>query len=195
MSEYLIKQAKCNAAHEDQLNQTCLFYVSRDGRLDLCKLFLEGGCKADHIDSYGQTPIFYAAREGHPQIMKMLIDMGGDPDRVDNDGQSPIFYAVRQGQQACVDYLLAECDIDLTREDNKGQNIIHQAAKSKKTGIIEQLIQAGVPCPADIKRKLLQQKTLGRIKGSEFENLESQEIIADGQNLALQNLVSSEQQD
>tara|TARA_B110000285_G_scaffold186678_1_gene212138 strand:- start:344 stop:526 length:183 start_codon:yes stop_codon:yes gene_type:complete len=60
--------------------------VSRDGRLELCKLFLEGGCKADHIDSYGQTPIFYAAREGHPAIMKMLIEMGGDPDRVDNDG-------------------------------------------------------------------------------------------------------------
>lgn len=95
MTEYLIKQAKCNAAHEDSLNQTCLFYTSRDGRLDLCRLFLESGCKADHIDSYGQTPIFYTAREGHTNIMKMLIEMGGDPDRVDNDGQSPIFYAVR----------------------------------------------------------------------------------------------------
>jgi len=53
MTSYLIKEAKCNAGLEDELEQTCLFYVSRDGREELVKLFLEHGCKANHIDSFG----------------------------------------------------------------------------------------------------------------------------------------------
>ena len=68
MTEFLINEAKCNASLEDSLKQTCLFYVSRDGREDLVKLFLKHGCKPNHEDSYGQTPIFYTAREGHVNI-------------------------------------------------------------------------------------------------------------------------------
>jgi ankyrin repeat protein len=63
-----------------------LFYVSRDGREDLVKLFLSNGCKPNHEDSYGQTPIFYTAREGHINIMKLLIEAGGDPDHIDEEG-------------------------------------------------------------------------------------------------------------
>lgn len=53
MTAYLIKEAKCKAAMQDSLDQTCLFYVSRDGRSELAKLFIEHGCKSNHIDSYG----------------------------------------------------------------------------------------------------------------------------------------------
>ena len=171
MSEYLIKEAKCNASLEDTLNQTCLFYVSRDGREDLCRLFLEHGCKANHVDSYGQTPIFYTAREGHRNIMQMLIEKGGDPDHVDNDGQTPIFYAVRSGNQDCIDYLLKECEPDLTRNDNKGQNIIHQAYKYRKQYLIDELVAAGVPLPTDVKRKLAMatQKSSSRGKKNSAE--------------------------
>ena len=154
MTEYLIKEAKCNALLEDSLNQTCLFYVCRDGREQLVKLFLENGCKANHVDSYGQTPIFYTAREGHRDIMKVIIEAGGDPDQVDHEGQTPIFYATRQGQQDCIDCLVKEYEVDLMREDNKGHNLIQVANKYKRPQLIEQFIQVGVPCPPDIKRKL-----------------------------------------
>lgn len=86
MTKYLIEEAKCNAGHKDTLDQTCLFYVSRDGRTDLVDLFLTNGCKANHCDSYDQTALFYAAREGHVEIMRKLIEAGGDPDFVDHEG-------------------------------------------------------------------------------------------------------------
>lgn len=95
MTKFLVEEAKCDAAHQDTLNQTCLFYVSRDGRMDLVKLFLENGCKANHSDCYDQSALFYAAREGHIEIMKLLIEAGGDPDFVDHEGQTPIFYVVK----------------------------------------------------------------------------------------------------
>lgn len=53
MTKYLIEEARCQAFLQDTNNQTCLFYVARDGRVDLAKLFLQHGCKANHTDSYG----------------------------------------------------------------------------------------------------------------------------------------------
>jgi hypothetical protein len=40
------------------------------------------------------------------------------------------------------------------REDAKGQNLIDYAAKYKLFDIIERLMEAGVQCPADVKRRL-----------------------------------------
>lgn len=86
--------------------------------------------------------------------MRVLVEAGADADHIDNDGQSPIFYAVRNGKIECIDFLVKNCEINLLREDNKGQNLIQYAAKYKLFSVIEFLMTVGVPCPADIKRKI-----------------------------------------
>ena len=154
MTAYLIKEAKCQAAMQDSLDQTCLFYVSRDGRTDLARLFIQNGCKSNHIDSYGQTPIFYASREGYLEVMKILVESGADADHLDNEGQSPIFYSIKYQKRDCIDFLIKDCDVNIMREDAKGQNLIDYAAKYKLFDIIERLMEAGVQCPADVKRRL-----------------------------------------
>ena len=53
MTKYLIDVGKCDPCKLDSLNQTCLFYVARDGMNELVKLFVGYGCKANQIDSYG----------------------------------------------------------------------------------------------------------------------------------------------
>lgn len=69
------------------------------------------------------------------------------------------------------------------REDSKGQNLIDYAAKYKLFDIIERLMEAGVQCPADVKRRLArtQQKLTGAIQpkvkegGATFEKVLSEE--------------------
>jgi ankyrin repeat protein len=53
------------ANQPDALNQTALYYASRDGHNKVMEYLVSQGCNVNHIDTYGQTPIFYAAREGH----------------------------------------------------------------------------------------------------------------------------------
>ena len=53
MTKYLIEVGKCDPKRIDSLNQTCLFYVARDGINELAQLFLKYGCKANQVDSYG----------------------------------------------------------------------------------------------------------------------------------------------
>lgn len=162
MTKYLIEYAKCDVNQEDTLNQTCLFYLSRDGREDLIRLLLRHGAKANHSDSYGQTPLFYAAREGHCSVMKMLIEAGADPDFIDNEGQTPIFYSVRMAKLQSMDFLIGNCDIDIHREDNYGNNIVHVAQKLKidkvkKAQLIDRLVAEGLQVPnpaAEAKKKV-----------------------------------------
>lgn len=52
MVEYLISQGVDPIAN-DTLNQTPLFYASREGKLALVDLFLKNGCQPNHLDTYG----------------------------------------------------------------------------------------------------------------------------------------------
>ena len=91
----------------DTLNQTALYYASREGKLQLIDFLVkEGNCKVNHVDTYGQSPMFYAAREGHIDAIKKLVSYGGDIDLVDNNGQTPIFYAIKGGRADIVEYML-----------------------------------------------------------------------------------------
>ena len=158
MTQYLIDVGKCDPCKLDSLSQTCLFYVARDGIHKLAETFLKYGCKANQIDSYGQTPLFYAAREGFLDIVKSLVEGGADADHVDADGQTPLFYAVRNGKIETLEYLVKNCSVNILKEDAKGQNLIQYAAKFKLFAVIEYLMGIGVPCAADIKRKVERNK-------------------------------------
>jgi ankyrin repeat protein len=52
MVEYLIAQG-CDATAHDSLNQTPLFYASRDGKLSLVDQFVKMGCHPNDLDSNG----------------------------------------------------------------------------------------------------------------------------------------------
>lgn len=71
MMHWLLKQ-NVDVSLPDSLNQTALFYASRDGKSSLVDLLYERGCDPNFIDWNGQTSIFYAAREGHTEVCKKL---------------------------------------------------------------------------------------------------------------------------
>ena len=87
-------------------------------------------------------------------IVKALVEGGADADHVDGEGQTPIFYAVRNGKIETLEYLVKNCSVNHLREDFKGQNLVQYAAKFKLFAVVEYLMGIGVPCPADIKRKV-----------------------------------------
>lgn len=48
--------------YSDILNQTVLFYIAREGKINCVDYLVNLGCNVNHKDEYGQTPIYYAAR-------------------------------------------------------------------------------------------------------------------------------------
>ena len=83
----ILKELGVKPEQPDTLNQTALYYTSRDGKLLLLEFLInEGNCNVNHIDTYGQSPIFYACREGHLETVKKLVSYGADSDLIDNNG-------------------------------------------------------------------------------------------------------------
>lgn len=49
--------------HADKLaGQTPLYYASRRGHLEMCKLLIEKGANVTHLDTHNKTAIEYARR-------------------------------------------------------------------------------------------------------------------------------------
>lgn len=82
----ILTEMGVKASQPDTLNQTALYYASREGHNRVIDFLVKNGCDVNHIDTYGQTPVFYAVREGNLDTVKKLIDFGADPDLVDNNG-------------------------------------------------------------------------------------------------------------
>lgn len=84
---YLMKNGTSLTA-TDALDQTALFYASRDGKLKILNLLLENGCSANQRDTYGQTPIYYASRDNKIDICQRLIEAGADVNNEDMHNQT-----------------------------------------------------------------------------------------------------------
>jgi ankyrin repeat protein len=103
----VLKELGVKPEQPDNLNQTPLYYASREGKLQLIEYLInEGNCNVNHVDTYGQSPVFYACREGHIEAIKKLVAFGADSDLVDNNGQTPIYYAIKGTRLDVAEYLL-----------------------------------------------------------------------------------------
>ena len=129
-------------SQRDTLNQTTLYYASREGKNQLIDFLLEHGCNPNQIDNYGQSPIFYACREGKLNTVQKLMDLGANHDYVDNNGQTPVFYTIKNNRIEMVEYLLSR-GIDVNVKDNKGTTPIEYAKRLNKQQIVDLLLQHG----------------------------------------------------
>lgn len=140
---------------KDTLDQSALFYASRDGKPNILSFLIECGCSANNKDQYGQTPIYYGARDNRVDICQKLIEFGADVNNEDMHNQTCMFYAAKQGNiDICAKLLEAGANINHT--DNKRQTPLHWAQRSRKAEMVDWLISNGA---SPITRKAEKKKT------------------------------------
>ena len=71
MVDWLVSKG-CQLNATDLINQTCLYYAARDGRIKVIKHLITIGIYFNHVDTFGQTAFFYACREGMLDVCKLL---------------------------------------------------------------------------------------------------------------------------
>lgn len=60
-----------------------MFYSSREGHVEACRILFEHGANPDLEDHNGQTPLYYAARGGKIETVEFLIKSGADVNHED----------------------------------------------------------------------------------------------------------------
>ncbi|CAD8138801.1 unnamed protein product [Paramecium octaurelia] len=151
-----------NIHYKDNLKQSILFYICRDGRTKLFDYLVSQGINISDTDSYGQTPLFYASRENRIDIISRFIKLGSDVAHLDTlSCQTALFYAASKGHyEACK--LLIEAGCPVNHQDNKKKTALYFAKQSQKKEVID-LITASM----QKQKEDVHQKKEESVKGGE----------------------------
>jgi ankyrin repeat protein len=60
--KYFIETCGVDPTAKDKIQQTALYYASREGRFKTCEYLIQQGVPLNDIDLYHQTPVYYASR-------------------------------------------------------------------------------------------------------------------------------------
>ncbi|CAD8144614.1 unnamed protein product [Paramecium octaurelia] len=127
-----------NLNYKDQLGQSILFYICRDGRLKLLDFVLSTNTvNVNDQDRYGQTPLFYAARDNRYDIVIRLIQYGIDINIVDKlSSQTALFYAANGGH-VDICKVLIENGSNPGHVDSSKKNALFFARKYNRKEVID----------------------------------------------------------
>ncbi|KAL7946987.1 ankyrin repeat-containing domain protein [Trichoderma barbatum] len=158
----LVERHNANINARNKRDDTPLSRAAYDGREDIVEMLLQYVNRIDS-ESY-ERAIFIAARYGHMDTLKLLIQtsyvdsigiilMGGEEPKPNNSMDSGTGFnlgaacqralsaAARAGQEAVVEFLLQQKNIDINASDQYGDKILHLAVAAGKSGVVELLLE------------------------------------------------------
>lgn len=143
---------------KDIHGQSPVFYICKEGKIELLKMCLEQGIDINETDNFRQTPLFYAARDGKTDMARFMIMNRANPNHKDKVDQTALFYAARDNRlDVCK--ILIELGADVNIPDHKKQTALFFAKKSGHKEIEDFLIMNGA---INTKDGILRQSDLKR---------------------------------
>lgn len=164
--------------------QSPLFYICRDGNIELLNLFCSKGADLNERDSFNQSPIFYASRDGQKECIKRMIELDANVNQKDKVNETALFYAAREGKSDVCEVLLAH-GAEINIVDHKKQTALYFAKKNGHTDTISLLISRGAYNTKDGKlkasdvAKLQRQKKAGIQRGSQNASIHANNSVSD----------------
>ena len=136
-----------NPSFKDRHQQTCLYYMAREGKYLTSKYLIEEcGLPINEKDIYGQNPIYYSVREGKMNLCELFVEKGADINLEDKFGQTCIFYAIKTGHYDIVNFLIKN-GANINVIDKKKQTPVSYADKMNQDKIIDLLVENGAIKP------------------------------------------------
>lgn len=134
---HALEKRGSNANEIDRMDQTGLFYASRDGKCEVIRHLIARGCDVNMLDSLRQSALFYAANGGHLEACEILLSSGADPDPIDNHRQTPLHYAANEGHRSVCELLLKQNTTKALRYDNEYFTPADRAAQNHHLELVE----------------------------------------------------------
>lgn len=132
--------------------QSPLFYICRDGNVQLLNLFVGKGADINERDSFNQSPLFYASRDGRADCILEMIKLDANVNQKDKVNNTALFYAAREGRTRVCEILL-DHGAEINVVDPKKQTALYFAKKNGHSSTIDLLISRGAYNTKDGKLK------------------------------------------
>jgi len=155
-----ITKENVNFKNNDNYNNTVLIIASRNGRIEIAKLFIDAGAKgvglsplptsfaqAQNIavnlqNDKGETALMFASERGHTRIVKLLIEAGADVNIQDHINHTALMVASCNGHAKIIKILI-EARADVNLYNVNGYTALTYATANGYTKIIKLLIENG----------------------------------------------------
>ena len=98
----------------------------------------------NHIGSNGWTPMTQELLDGNDDRVSALIEAGADPYAFNSDGTTAITAAAAAGGRVCAVELLIDAQVDISRRDRNGDNVLTAAVTHGQTAVVELLRKKNV---------------------------------------------------
>lgn len=144
---------------KDIHGQSPLFYICKEGKLELLTMCLNQGVDVNETDHFRQTPLFYASRDGKTDCVKLMIANKANPNHKDKVDQTAMFYASRDNRFEVVK-VLVKGGGDVNISDHKKQTALYFARKNGNKEIDEFLVANGA---VNTKDGILKQADLKKV--------------------------------
>ncbi|XP_069701436.1 ankyrin-1-like [Periplaneta americana] len=131
---------------KDGRSLTPLHHAADCDSLDAAKVLLQERVRIDataELDC-GRTPLHYAVMRGSTQMVELLCEEGADLySRTEGEGLTPLHVAAEHGQLGCLQVMLFYGGISCYPAKYMGDHLIHTAARSGQSEVVEWLISLG----------------------------------------------------
>ncbi|XP_025829429.1 E3 ubiquitin-protein ligase MIB2 isoform X4 [Agrilus planipennis] len=122
---------------------TCLHYAAFGNQPEVLDLLIKAGAELNIANRCGCTALHIAAHKQPARCVQVLLAAGADPNCRDLYGDTALHDAIGKDSFQVIELLASTPATDFTLRNNRGFNVIHQAAlKGKKFAMKRLLAQA-----------------------------------------------------
>src|SRR5690554_576836 len=128
----------------DNEGETAFFDCARKAKIELAKLLIINHTNINLSNNKGETPLHLAAAKGDKTMIDLLIENEINLKAKTNNDLFPVHYAVLASNIDIIKYLLNITNQSFLLLDNKGNTLLHFAAKTTNDLLIYFLLSEGL---------------------------------------------------
>lgn len=153
---YLLIENGADKTASNSSGKTALHLACEKGNLKLIKLLVKGDTVIDNTkfinrskSKDGFTALHISCYWGYLDIIEELLNHGANMNIASREGSTPLHISCLHGHDNVVLFLLRRGGVNINMVDNKGNNVMHYAARSKSIGIVSLFLDKGISidCP------------------------------------------------
>ncbi|KAG2459186.1 E3 ubiquitin-protein ligase MIB2 isoform X1 [Polypterus senegalus] len=124
----ILLQSNANIEIKDEDGDTCLHYTAFGNQSEIARFLLSKGASVNVLNNSLCSALHIAVNKGFTEVVRVLSEHNADVNLQDSYGDTPLHDAIAKDFRNIIEILTEVPNIDFTQQNNRGFNLLHQAA-------------------------------------------------------------------
>ncbi|XP_065127400.1 E3 ubiquitin-protein ligase MIB2 isoform X3 [Paramisgurnus dabryanus] len=148
----VLLQANSSIEAKDEDGDAALHYTAFGNQAEIARLLLSKGASVNLLNNSMCTALHIAVNKGFTDVVRVLNEHSADVNLQDSYGDTALHDAIAKDFRSIIEILTVVPNIDFTKQNNRGFNLLHHAAL-KGNKLATEMILARARQLADVKKE------------------------------------------